>query len=151
MAFLDPRVWLVVLALLAGAFGAGYFKGGQAARVAAKAEAADTLARARASEDALRESIGNAAVALAKEKQLAQDLGNQLRNRVRSGDVRLSIPASPAACPRQDSAAGDPEARTELDRATAEALVAITQSGDEAIRELNSCIDRYNAIRGQQE
>ncbi len=78
---------------------------------------------------------------------------------VRAGRIRLSIPvaaAAPApACPAHHSAAAtDPapagppqEARAELAPAAAQALVAIADDGDSAIRDLNACIDRYATVR----
>lgn len=39
------------------------------------------------------------------------------------------------------------ETRAELAPAAAEALVAIVDDGDSAIRDLSACIDRYNTLR----
>lgn len=78
---------------------------------------------------------------------------------VRAGHIRLSVPTRPAAGsgagagqPDLSAAAGSAgpatgEARTELDPATGADLVAITDSGDNAVRDLNACIDSYNAVR----
>ncbi|MEJ2803142.1 lysis system i-spanin subunit Rz [Comamonadaceae bacterium PP-2] len=78
---------------------------------------------------------------------------------VRAGRIRLSVPTRPAAgsgagaCqPALPAAAGSTgaatdEARTELDPATGADLVAITDSGDDAVRDLNACIDSYNAVQ----
>lgn len=78
---------------------------------------------------------------------------------VRAGHIRLSIPTRPAAgsgagaCqPDLPAAAGSSgiapdEARTDLDPATGADVVAITDSGDDAVRDLNVCIDSYNAVQ----
>ena len=78
---------------------------------------------------------------------------------VRAGHVRLSVPTRPAAgssagacqpdlpAAAGSASAGAEEARTELDPATGANLVAITDSGDDAVRDLNVCIDSYNAVR----
>ncbi|WP_439587649.1 lysis system i-spanin subunit Rz [Hydrogenophaga sp.] len=75
---------------------------------------------------------------------------------VRAGRIRLSIPvAHAAACNAHHSAASaDPaaaaepaETRAELAPAAAQSLVAIADDGDTAIRDLNTCIDRYNTVR----
>ena len=84
--------------------------------------------------------VAKAADQLHKDKLDAQQKINQLRADVASGAQRLSIRASCSAT----VAGGDPEARAELDPKTADDLIAITADGDQAIIELNSCIDLYN-------
>lgn len=81
-----------------------------------------------------------AADELHKDKENAQQKINQLRADVAAGAVRLSVRTSCTAA----TAAGDSEARAELDPKTADDLIAITADGDQAIIELNSCIDLYN-------
>ena len=81
-----------------------------------------------------------AADQLHKDKLDAQQKINQLRADVASGAQRLSIRASCSAT----AASGAAEARAELDPKTADDLIAITADGDQAIIELNSCIDLYN-------
>lgn len=72
---------------------------------------------------------------------------------LRSGTLRLSIPAAAGADVPGPGAggatAGLVQARTELDPATGASLVAITDDGDAGIRDLNTCIDAYNAVRAQ--
>lgn len=82
---------------------------------------------------------------LHKEKQNAQEKIDQLRADVRSGTVRLSVPVRAVCDP--SAAGGNTEARAELDPKVSEDLIAITADGDQAIIELNSCIDQYNKIR----
>jgi len=84
--------------------------------------------------------VAKAADQLHKDKLDAQQKINQLRADVASGAQRLSIRASCSTA----VAGGDPEARAELDPKTADDLIAITADGDQAIIELNSCIDLYN-------
>jgi len=81
-----------------------------------------------------------AADQLHKDKLDAQQKINQLRADVASGAQRLSIRASCSAT----AASGAAEARAELDPKTADDLIAVTAYGDQAIIELNSCIDLYN-------
>nr|DAO97618.1 MAG TPA: Rz lysis protein [Caudoviricetes sp.] len=81
-----------------------------------------------------------------KEKKNAQTEIDRLRNRIRAGTVRLSVATrSGAVSSNPRTATG--ETRAELDAQTADDLVAIAADGDDAIRELNLCIDQYNAIR----
>ena len=70
----------------------------------------------------------------------------QLHNAIRAGDQRLYVNVrSPIGC--SSSASGDATQRAELDPTTSEALVSITDQGDNAIVLLNSCIERYEAVR----
>jgi prophage endopeptidase len=85
------------------------------------------------------------AINLHKEKQNAQEKIDQLRADVRSGTVRLSVPVRAVCDP--SIAGGNTEARAELDPKVSEDLIAITADGDQAIIELNTCIDQYNKIR----
>jgi len=77
-----------------------------------------------------------------KEKQDAQIKITKLRADIDAGVIRLSIPSTVS-----NPASGTTEARAELDRQTSQALITITTDGDEAIRDLNLCIDRYNQVR----
>jgi len=94
-------------------------------------------------ESAMRDEAAATTAKLEKEKRDAEIKVNQLRADVAAGTVRLSVRASCSA----STAAGDSEARAELDPKTTDDLIAITADGDQAIIELNSCIDFYNNLR----
>ncbi|QKV52390.1 lysis system i-spanin subunit Rz [Comamonas antarctica] len=71
---------------------------------------------------------------------------------LRSGSIRLSVRTSPEPGPgvsAERASPGNPEARAELDREDAAALLGITGEGDAAIRDLNTCIDAYGAVRAK--
>ena len=123
----------------------------QAERTASARQLADATERAlRAQQD-----LG-AALAL-RDQQHQQELDHVqierdgLRDRLRSGAVRVSVPARVPTCqpgPDGDHPVALPDqARAELDPAFAQDLVRITSDGDSAIVDLNACIDRYNAVR----
>lgn len=66
------------------------------------------------------------------------------------GTVRLSIPARcPASVDANGAIAGPghPETRAELEPEAGQALTAIVRDGDDAIRDLNACIDKYEGAR----
>ncbi|MPS30039.1 MAG: hypothetical protein E2576_14230 [Alcaligenaceae bacterium] len=66
------------------------------------------------------------------------------------GTVRLSIAARCPASGNPDgaiAATGAPETRAELEPAAGQALTAIAHDGDDAIRDLNACIDKYERAR----
>ncbi len=94
-------------------------------------------------ESSMRDEAATATAKLEKEKQDAQLKVNQLRADVAAGAVRLSVRAS---CPA-GSTEGDQQARAELDSKTADELISIAADGDQAIIELNSCIDFYNNLK----
>jgi hypothetical protein len=75
---------------------------------------------------------------------------NALKRSVATGAVRLSIPtvtSSTSTCEVPEATTRVvTEVRTELDPETAQALIAITERGDQAIRQLNELIDFYNSI-----
>jgi hypothetical protein len=74
-----------------------------------------------------------------------------LRDSISSGAVRLSIPvASCGSVPNDSTAAqGNTEARADIDPGFTQALVSVTQRGDQAINQLNACIDSYNALENK--
>ena len=101
---------------------------------------------ARKKEQAMQAEHDALAKKYKKEKKNAQTEIDRLRNRIRAGTVRLSVATrSGAVSSNPGTATG--ETRAELDAQTADDLVAIAADGDDAIRELNLCIDQYNAIR----
>lgn len=80
-----------------------------------------------------------------REKQIAKNENDSLRQRIRSNALRLSVPV---ACNTTADAGNASEGtRAELDAKTADNLVAIANDGDDAIRDLNLCIRQYNAVR----
>ena len=94
-------------------------------------------------ESSMRDEAAATTAKLEKEKRDAQIKVDQLRADVAAGAVRLSVRAS---CPAA-TAGGNEEARAELDPKVADDLIAITADGDQAIIELNTCIDFYNKLR----
>lgn len=101
---------------------------------------------ARAKEQAWQAAHNELQAKYEEEKKNAESKIADLRLRVRSGTVRLSVPARGCAVPgNTTNDAG--ETRAELDGKTADDLVAIAADGDRAIRDLNQCIDQYRALQ----
>ena len=127
----------------------------QRAAATSKTTAATELAQATARVLMLERAAGAAlaqrADHLTQEQTHAKTERDRFNADVRSGAVRLSIPVASGQCAATaDSAAAaghQHQARAELDPATAAALDAIAGDGDDATRQLNACIDAYNAIR----
>jgi hypothetical protein len=157
-------IWPVALGLSVAA-GAGAHLHGRAQTATAQAALSDlqretAQATTRASESARAKETQLLATAnsisdqLNQEKRRAQDTQNRLLADVRSGAQRLSIaarcPAPAGQAPTGTAPAQpDPETRAELDPTVAETLVTLTHEGDNAIRQLNACVDSYNAVRAQ--
>ena len=84
-----------------------------------------------------------------KEQKDAQKTIANLRSRIASGDLRLSVRTEGSSGVSAGSGSEHREGIAYLDRGTAERLVSITERGDSAIRRLNECVDRYNSLRGE--
>ena len=85
-------------------------------------------------------------------KKSADKAAKDLRTNIANGSLRLSIPIASSVAVSGNSTASDQhsEARADIDPGYAQAIVAITERGDQAINQLNSCIDAYQALRENQ-
>ena len=152
MSLFNPAVWIGFLLSLAASFGFGYYKGGIDEYLKQQAEITRLNDEARQKEQALVTAVQTQATQLVKAEQNAKVLSQKRNTDIDSGALKLRIPVKTPICPIQatDHATITPrdivQATTELDRETSKALIAITDDGDKAIRQLNSCIDAYNAV-----
>jgi hypothetical protein len=152
MSLFNPWVLLGIVLAVLGAGTSGYLKGGADEFDRQQLEIARLNEEARVKEQALVTAVQTQANQLVKAEQHAKTISQKRNADIDSGTLRLRIPVK-ASCPAvqaTDNAAPAPrdsvQADTELDRETAKALVAITDDGDKAIRQLNACIDAYNAV-----
>lgn len=138
----------LLVGLIAGWLGNGWRLNAQIEATAA--EHAQALQRAeqgaRAKEQAWQAAQNELQAKYEQEKKDAESKIADLRRRVRSGAVRMSIPATACAV-SQNPGTGAVQTRAELDPKDADDLIAIAADGDAAIRELNLCIDKYNALK----
>ena len=149
---LNPYFLLAVVLAVVGSFGGGYWKGSKDEVTRQQLEIAALNAEARQKEQALVAAVTTQATKLQKANQDAKLIAKERDAAIASGALKLRIPVKAPVCPVQT--AGDPptpagdsvQAGAELDAKTAQSLVAITDDGDKAIRQLNACIDAYNAI-----
>jgi len=149
-------VGAVLLALCLGLIG-GYVWGGhrqaqidegRAAKVSEQqAQAlASATERYREAERNGQAAVAAIAAAAQKEKENAKKQMDALRGELRTGAERLSVAvdtASAAAAARAASA-GDREARADLLPAAADVLLDFALEGDDIVRELNACVDKYH-------
>jgi hypothetical protein len=152
MSLFNPWVLLGILMSVVGSFGGGYLKGSNDEVTRQQLEIAALNAEARAKEQALISAIQTQSTKLQKANQDAK-LAQQKRNSdIESGALKLRIPVQTPVCPVHASsdAPSAPrdsvQANAELDREVAKSLIAITDDGDKAIRQLNACIDAYNTV-----
>lgn len=152
MSLFNPAVWIGFLLSLAASFGFGYYKGGIDEYLKQQAEITRLNDEARQKEQALVTAVQTQATQLVKAEQNAKVLSQKRNTDIDSGALKLRIPVKAPICPIQTAdhapiASRDSvQANAELDRETAKTLIAITDDGDKAIRQLNSCIDAYNAV-----
>ena len=152
MSIFNPYVLLGIVIAVLGSFTSGYYKGSNDEVTRQQLEIAALNAEARQKEQVLVSAIQTQATKLQKANQDAK-LAQQKRNAdIDNGTLKLRIPVKAANCPistTTDTAptAGDSVQTTvEFDREIAKSLVAITDQGDANTRQLNACIDAYNAV-----
>jgi hypothetical protein len=152
MSLFNPYVLLGIVLSILSAFGGGYFKGKHDEVVKQQLEIAALNAQARAKEQALISAVSTQASKLQKANYDAKLAAKERDTAIASGALKLRLPVKSPVCPVQTP--GDPtpppgdsvQAGAELDATTAQSLVAITDQGDANTRQLNACIDAYNAV-----
>ena len=89
----------------------------------------------------------------AKEQAQANAHHHTLDTGLRTGAIGLRVPIVPSSCiapavPAAQHPSTQPAtAHAQLEPATAAALAALPHEGDAAIRDLNTCIAQYNAVK----
>ena len=152
MSIFNPYTLLAFVLAIVGSFGGGYWKGSKDEVTRQQLEIAALNAEARQKEQALVNAITTQSTKLQKANQDAKLIAKERDAAIASGALRLRIPVKAPVCPVQTAGdtpapAGDSVQTTaEFDAKTAQSLVAITDQGDANTRQLNACIDAYNAI-----
>jgi len=132
-----PNPWMI-LGAIAAAF-AVYLTGHHAGYAQKEAEDSALIAQKN---DEMRKAKDEQD---AKDADTKQEFETKLSG-ILSSRPRMYVPvASKGGC--SPTATNDGQARAELDGQTAEDLIRLVAEGDRAIIDLNSCIDRYEAIR----
>ena len=152
MSLFNPWVLLGIIMSVMSAFGSGYWKGSNDEVTRQQLEIAALNAEARQKEQILVSAIQTQTAKLQKANQDAKLAKLKRDADIDSGTLKLRIPVKAANCPiptATDTAptSGDSvQASAELDPTIAKSLIAITDQGDANTRQLNSCIDAYNAV-----
>lgn len=149
IGLLNPYTILAAILIVASTFGYGYHKGYDTRDQEMQTEIAKQNDAQREIERERVAKLSELSYKLQKEKDDAKAANDRYADALRNGTERLFIPVSGVqTCTDSTSVSGDRnQARAELDPTTAVNLVAITNTGDDNTRQLNACIDAYNAVR----
>ena len=153
MSLFNPWVLLGILMAVLSAAGGGYYKGKHDENTRQQVEIAALNAEARTKEAALTTAVTSTATALRTSNDKARQISKERDLAIASGALRLRLPVVKASnCPLPTSNDSPTPTRDssqeggELDATTAKSLIAITDDGDEAIRQLASCQQAYESI-----
>jgi hypothetical protein len=151
LSLLNPWVILALICAFLGIGAASYTKGVQDEHDWQQLEIAKLNKEARQKEQALVSAVNTTTTQLVKANNNAKLQTQKLHSAIDDGTLRLRVPVQ-ASCPvpaasNTTVAAGDSvQATAELNRETAKSLIAITDDGDKAIRQLNACIEAYTTV-----
>lgn len=146
MTWLDPRVWLVVIAATVGGLAGGYFKGhadGTRATVGA-AQKAQLAAVAAARAEEQRRTAAQSEIAKDANQQRTAALADAFAARAAAGSLQQRVDQLVAAARHPAAAAGGPAAGDALDL-----LADVLRRADQRAGELAEYADRAR-IAGQQ-
>jgi uncharacterized protein (DUF885 family) len=145
MSIFNPWVLLSILLSIIGAFGSGYYKGGNDESARNQIEVAKLNQQARATEQKMVEQSATIFNQLQKVNQDADKKQAQLKSDLATSNLRLFVNLKTSGISvSNDPTNGNTETTGQLDNSISEFLIGITTTGDKAINELNSCIDQYN-------
>jgi hypothetical protein len=145
LSLLNPWVIVGILGLTLSS----YFYGHHQAYVEQEAEVARLNALERDKEKQMQDLVASHATELRKANQNAKAQVTKLQSDLSTGQLRFTA-RTLSTCQNTSTTNGDTESRAELDPEVSQALVAITADGDNAIRQLNACIDIYEQMRSKQ-
>lgn len=143
-ALLNPTVWLVALALMAGSYGAGRWQQYQSDRKDQVAELLKESEKARQTEQNLHDDYG-----------VLNDLKDQELRRVATERDRAvaGLRSRPERLPDTAKAACAGSSGAELSRPDAEAFTGLAADADEVRTQLDACQARewttYEALKGK--
>jgi len=149
MSLFNPWVMLALICAFLGVGAFSYSKGEDAEFDRQQIRIAKLNDESRQKEQALVSAVTTTATQLVKANNNAKLQTQKLHSAIDSGTFRLRLPVKATSCPVHTAsdtpiASGDSSQEgSELDATTAKTLIAITDDGDEAIRQLNACQDAY--------
>jgi len=152
LSLLNPWVILALICAFLGFGALSYTKGEDSERNRQQIEIARLNDEARIKEQALVAAVNTQTTQLVKANNNAKLQTQKLHSALDAGSLKLRVPVQTPICPVH-TASDAPvaprdsvQATAELDRETAKNLIAITDDGDKAIRQLNACIEAYTTV-----
>jgi len=151
LSLFNPWVILALICAFLGFGALSYTKGEDSERNKQQIEIARLNDEARVKEQALVAAVNTQTTQLVKANNNAKLQTQKLHSALDAGSLKLRLPKA-TSCPVQATAdtpvaSGDSSQEGgELDATTAQTLIAITDDGDEAIRQLTSCQQAYESI-----
>jgi len=152
MSLFNPWVMLALICAFLGVGAFSYSKGEDAEFDRQQIRIAKLNEESRQKEQALVSAVTTTATQLVKANNNAKLQTQKLHSALDAGTLRLRLPVKATSCPVHTAsdtpiASGDSSQEgSELDATTAKTLIAITDYGDEAIRQLNACQDAYENV-----
>jgi len=151
LSLFNPWVILALILAFLGIGAVAYTKGQDNEHERQQLEIAALNAKARETEQRMGEVAQTYAQTLRKANNVAKVKEDKLRTDIATGQRKLFIPIQAAECAvstAADTATADrnTETRAELDPRIAQSLIDLTSRGDQAIRQLNACIDSYTTV-----
>ena len=147
--FPTPTLFYAIPLALAIGSASGFWYGWSERTEKAEIAAAHAAEQARATEQQLAAKITQLDAAKLKEQKNAQVANARYHDAVRAGAVGLSIAVTRVLPPSPSASGVGAETRAELDPAAAVRIDHIANDGDDAIRDLNICIDAYDEVRSK--
>jgi prophage endopeptidase len=149
LSLFNPWVILALICAFLGIGAVSYTKGEDSERERQQLEIARLNEQARQTEQRMGEVAQTYAQTLRKSNNVAKAKEDKLRTDIASGERKLFVSVKAPECAVHTAAdsmvaSGNTETRAELDSGVAQALIDLTSRGDQAIRQLNTCIDIYN-------
>lgn len=137
---------IAVLAFAVGLLWTGRHYGAQGVQAEWDKEKREEAEMALAKEREIRRAFDTVTTNNRKEKERAKITINSLRSDVRNGTERLSVTIKSRR--DGDAGTGTGEERAELLPDVSDQFLQGVGEANQAMRERNECIDKYNSIRG---
>lgn len=153
-----PYIALAILIALFGSYRGGYHFGWEDRDKEMQIQIAKKNEESRATEQKLNEQLNANAAKLQETTNVINEKQSALDRAIRAGRVRISAPSCPQATTAAATATPDrketgsqpdraPDAASDAERETLQAIAEIVAQGDRNTAQLNACIDAYNEAR----
>ena len=144
----NPKFILIALIACLASYGYGHHKGWWERDMEMQVEIAAKNEEAREKEQQLQKQLNDQTSQLMEANNAITQKQSALDRAISSGRVRFPssscVQASPSAGPAPSNS---PETTSESDRETLRLIAQIAADGDNAINQLNACIDAYNQVK----